>query len=375
MATLRERRGKWYARIQWRSSIGKMMEKSIPLRTDSKVAALVRLGSVNKVEDDIKDGIKFSFPWQNDERVNKVVRYELSSSINEYLAYLSCNGAKPTTVERAQYCLNNLKNVLGEKYPIETISTTQIERFKAYYKGRLTDNGININLTRIRAFVNWLADTKGILTIAPKVQLIKVPKHPPRYLTETDVSSILKLDWLDGHYKDVFRVYWETGARLRELFNGEIDGRWLVVDAEDSKSGIPREVLLQQHHIPVVIEMHRRCHKTKAQFNTFTLYYSKMFKKTAIAIGREDLHFHNLRDTYAIMRYLETRDIYQVSKELGHSSVKVTEKYTHFRLRRLEEDFPSIGQYANNKKKGNIPLKDTKMKDTNHRILLYSEEK
>ena len=66
-------------------------------------------------------------------------------------------------------------------------------------------------------------------------------------------------------------------------------------------------------------------------------------------IGREKLHFHNLRDTFAVMRYLETRDIYQVSKELGHSSVKVTEKYARFNIRRLSQDFPTLaGDYHEN---------------------------
>ena len=51
-----------------------------------------------------------------------------------------------------------------------------------------------------------------------------------------------------------------------------------------------------------------------------------------------------MRDTFAVMRYLETRDIYQVSKELGHSSVKVTEKYAKFQLRRLEQDFPILAK-------------------------------
>ena len=62
-------------------------------------------------------------------------------------------------------------------------------------------------------------------------------------------------------------------------------------------------------------------------------------------IKNDTRSLHDLRHTFAVMRYLETRDIYQVSKELGHSSVKMTEKYTTFNTRKLEEDFPS---FANN---------------------------
>ena len=51
---------------------------------------------------------------------------------------------------------------------------------------------------------------------------------------------------------------------------------------------------------------------------------------------------HCLRHTFAVRRYLETRDIYLVKTELGHASVVMTEKYANFDVRKLEEDFPSI---------------------------------
>jgi len=44
------------------------------------------------------------------------------------------------------------------------------------------------------------------------------------------------------------------------------------------------------------------------------------------------------------MRYLETRDLYKVCKELNHTSIKTTEKYATFKWRRLEQDFPSFSK-------------------------------
>ena len=63
MATLKKRRGNWYARIQWRDENGSMKEKQIPLRARLKVTALARLPEVKKVEADIKEGLSFTFPW------------------------------------------------------------------------------------------------------------------------------------------------------------------------------------------------------------------------------------------------------------------------------------------------------------------------
>jgi len=51
---------------------------------------------------------------------------------------------------------------------------------------------------------------------------------------------------------------------------------------------------------------------------------------------------------------LQTRDIYQVAKQLGHSSVATTEIYMRFSFKRLEQDFPDLAegyQLANNEPK------------------------
>ena len=50
-----------------------------------------------------------------------------------------------------------------------------------------------------------------------------------------------------------------------------------------------------------------------------------------------------LRHTFAVKKYLETRDLYEVCKRLNHNSIKTTqEKYAQFSWSRLEQDFPSL---------------------------------
>ena len=68
-----------------------------------------------------------------------------------------------------------------------------------------------------------------------------------------------------------------------------------------------------------------------------------MFKKALIDIGADSSkHLHSIRHTFAVRRYLQTRDIYQIKQEMVHSSVTTTEIYAKFNLRRLEMDFPSL---------------------------------
>ena len=75
-----------------------------------------------------------------------------------------------------------------------------------------------------------------------------------------------------------------------------------------------------------------------------------------------DNKFHDLRHTFAVRRYLMTRDIYQVMKEMGHTKVTTTQIYADFQISRLEFDFPSILYAPNQAVFGNG---DTKLWDTN----------
>ncbi len=374
MAGLRKLRNKWYARIYLWDGYRKS-ERLIPLKTETKTTALIRLAEVNHYENDIKNGINFSFPWLNESGSTIIKMITLQDSIDGYLIYLKNNGCRETTIERAFYCLKNLTQCLGKQFSIEKICTSHIEMFKSYCKEKLTDSGININLTRIRAFLNWSKDVQDIINKIPNIQMIRVAGKMPSYLNELEQSKIIDLDWLDSHYKNAFKMYLETGCRLREPFDGTIDGKWLVVNESNSKTGIPREILLNSFHIKIINEMKNRLLQSSAKPRTFTTKYSRMFKKSCTAIGRGDLHFHNLRDTFALMRYLSTRDIYQVSKELGHTSVKVTEKYTKFRLRKLEQDFPSLTVGFLNKNRAETVITDTVITDTTRKNFEFTKGK
>jgi len=341
MAQLRKFRKKYYARIRYRKN-NHQTEKLVPLRTSLKVEAIERLTKVNRSENDIIEGIKYSFPWMNPQRQLKIMRFTLKNTIPLYLNYQKGNGCRPQSVERTHYCLKNLVKTLGKEFFIENIQTEEIEQFKAHLKGKLTEVGVNINLTRIKGFLNWCKDIKRIISVVPVIKLIRTPQKLPAYLTEENQSEILMLDWLDDHYKSVFQFYWETGCRLREPFHGSISGSWLIVTPERSKTGLQREIHLSRNQVSIVYTLQKKQTESKAKFKSFTNNYSRIFKKACISISREDLHFHNLRDTFAVIRYLTTRDIYQVSKELGHTTVKVTEKYAQFRMKRLEQDFPTL---------------------------------
>ena len=57
--------------------------------------------------------------------------------------------------------------------------------------------------------------------------------------------------------------------------------------------------------------------------------YYKEFHKTSRQAGVRPIRFHDLRHTFASHFLMGKGDIYDLKNILGHSSVQVTEKYTH----------------------------------------------
>ena len=125
---------------------------------------------------------------------------------------------------------------------------------------------------------------------------------------------------------------------------------WLVVYPDESKTGFTREIQLTSQQASFVRKMRRR-KPQETKLKSYTDNFGRHFKRACRSIGRGELHFHNLRDTFAVMRYLDTQDISRVMKELGHTSLKETVKYANLRLSKVAFDFPSLNLNYNGGKR------------------------
>ena len=343
MASKRNRRGKWYARIRVRSGSG-WGEKEIPLRTGLKVTALERLSQVNALEADIKDGIDFTFSWLNDNGKTVVKYLTVAEAGNEYIEARRGDGLQESTLRRNMHSLNSLFSVVGKTYPVEKINIDTIENFKAEYQGVHSKQGININLRLIKTFLNW-CEAKGYIDKAPKFKPVKVPDAPPSYLTDGEFADIMALDELDSFYKQVFFFYRETGLRLSEPYKGRLEGTWLVIGADATKQKREHEVELSEDLIKIwrlMMFQYDAWVKRNRNPKNFTLKISKIFRWACLKAKVENHKFHDLRHTFAVRMYLITNDIYKVKQLMGHSSVTTTEKYAKFNRRRLASDFPTL---------------------------------
>jgi len=376
MATLKKRRGLWYARVRWYNQNGMSKDKQVPLRTDSKVTALERLSAVTKVESDIKDGIAFSFPWLNDDGLIKVVRKSLSDVISDFMSFKKLQGLANSSILRLNHTLTNFAGFMGVSFPVGSVTINHISGKNGYVgycfnkKKPMTKASVNLELRNLKTFFKWCVEN-DYLTKMPKIVMVKVSKAKPNYLTEKEICSILEFDDLSPRWKRIFCFYVGTGMRRAEPFFGHMEGSWLVIPEEHTKAKKEKEVYLSSDLVKIWEEMMEM--RSEWESRGYKLYnllnkITKKFKWVIREVGIDDKHhLHNTRHTFAVRRYLQTGDLYGVKNELGHSSVTVTEIYAEFKPSRLESDFPTLAR--NTIKRNKSQKWDTFLRDTNVPLL------
>jgi integrase/recombinase XerC len=353
MASLKNRRGTWYARVLWYDE-QKKKEKQVPLRTNSKVTARERIAEVNKVENDIKQGMDFTFPWLSESVKTKVKRFTLQDAVNQWMSKRIGKLAKNTT-DLNQVGLDYFVKFMGKTQPLENITTSQMERFADWLDGRgLSKNTINIHLRTIKAMFRYYLMVDKLNKI-PHIQQLSVPETDPIYITDNEFQSIMELDWLDDFYKRVFLFYRETGVRLNEPVMSVLNGVWIDIP-NTSKTKKGRNIELDKPLQSIFNELKDWCESGYGStlVDKGADHISKKLKKALRSIGAdESKHFHSLRHTFAVRRLIQGTSIYDLKLLMGHSSVTTTEVYSNMNLKRVAQDFPTIvTSYVNEPKKG-----------------------
>jgi len=348
MATLHKNKKIWYAQmrcVKWAKC------EYINLDTPSKSTARVRIGEINRMEKDIKNGIvsleEVSWTWANDEGITLIVKQSYKDAIKQWLTIKATNVSSETH-RRYVISLNAFMNVVGDTTPLSSITNQNIEDFKRYYSRFHTPVGININLRGIKAFLRWAYEDEMIEKM-PKIVMMKEPKEKPKYITENNWRELMNLEGLSDWWKDVMRMYVTTGMRRSEALNGYIDGSFLIVPAHLCKARREIEIPLNNFQLNVIKSIQDERDKHLAKGSKMVTFKSKITKKFSDACKKIGIYvpnkttLHCLRHTFAVKKYLETRDLYEVCKRLNHDSIKTTQqKYAQFSWRRLEQDFPSL---------------------------------
>lgn len=213
----------------------------------------------------------------------------------------------------------------------------QTVRYDLYNFGTLWNYAVNV----------WCLDLRSCPAKAVKVRKIPVVL---RFLTSEQLRKLL-----DACYKysnklgDLVLLAVNTGLRRTELLllrwsDVDLQNKTIFVRAENTKTKTSRVVPLNLSSIRALLgrrlEFYERGKKNFESF-VFPATSKKLFDKNGVwhfyntfvkvrqSVGLNDLRFHDLRHTFASALVSCGVDLIKVRDLLGHSSIKMTERYAH----------------------------------------------
>jgi integrase len=225
----------------------------------------------------------------------------------------------------------------------DAVSQRHVDTLKSKRLGEVGPVTVNMELRTLRAAF-YMANRWKLTAENPfkQVRLCPLEEQAPAYLSIQDfrlLLSCMNQPWL----RDLIIVAAFTGMRRGEL----VQLRWSDVDlGKDvltirshgkvrTKFGkmrvvpmnpqVREAILRRQEQSGCEYVFHRDCQAVDGR------YLSRAFKRCIRrAHLSEQMHFHSLRHTFSSWLVQNTdTSLYQVQKLLGHSTIRITEMYSH----------------------------------------------
>ncbi len=235
------------------------------------------------------------------------------------------------------YIENSMKPFFRNVFLAE-IKPLDVQEFvRARLEEGVTKTTVNRGLQILKRMFNLAADW-GFASGNPvaKVRLFSEKGNKKERILAADEERAL-MESCSEHLRPIVIMALNSGMRRGEI----LKLRWAAVDfdkrivrVEETKSGEPRKVDMNA----VLFELLRRQRISNAAGeHVFTnpdtgksyVEVGKAFRAACRRAGIKGLRFHDLRHTFASRLIEAGADIITVRDLLGHSSVKLTERYTH----------------------------------------------
>jgi integrase len=285
-------------------------------------------------------------------------RVTLSALLAELIKVRSGEYAEGT-LDIYQKSFRHLQRLFGD-IRIRLLSPYHFDRYKAERLKAVSATTVNIELRALKAALGVATKWKMIESNPfSRLELARLSEQAPVYFTRTDFKLLLesiKEAWL----RDVILFALLSGARRGEIVNL----RWTDVDLDNrlvhiqsgtnfrTKTGKRRTI--PTNDLSYHLLMNRRdissCgyvfsnnnHKLMASWVTHRL--KRYVRKLGL---NHRLHFHSLRHSTGSWLAQGGISIYQISRLLGHSTVRTTEMfYAHLEPSALREAVGSLALAA-----------------------------
>lgn len=261
-------------------------------------------------------------------------------------------------------CLLQRLEDFGQMLSWSDVNVDNIYAFDAWLRnltgrtGSITQSGIHTYHKCLRALLNR-AEKSGQITSNPynrlRGEFSKGERESTEYLTEEEMAKIEAFSPTPGTWMEkcrdlfVFQMYTGLSFSDAQAFDmssyKEINGKWRVI-APRIKTGQPYVNQL----LPPAVEVLKRYGMTVPKISNQV--YNRELKQIGIAAGISiPLHSHLARHTFATFMLRNGVKIENLSKMLGHTNIKQTQRYAKVLAESVHEDFDMIENLINKRKK------------------------
>ena len=277
----------------------------------------------------------------------------------EYLP-IAFQSKKENTVENEKGLFKNwLEEEVGH-LPFSKIKPFNIEKIKKnLLDAERTPRTVQYTLAVFRQIWNQ-AKTNDIVKEDSPTRKVKIPRinnKRERFLTQEEADKLLhEIKFRSEKIYNMTLLSLHTGIRAKEVFTltwGLVDFNNDSISIRDSKGG-SRYVYMTNAIKGMLKELHQGQSNTELVFKDHNGKQIKKISKTFVravnnlglndnVIDRRDkVTFHTCRHTFASWHVQNGTDLYTVKELLGHSTIQLTERYSHLRpdgLKKAAQNF------------------------------------
>lgn len=278
--------------------------------------------------------------------------------LSDFLVYLELDlNYSNNTIRTYENNIEKLIQFIKNK-DILKLNVNDLEKFVISLDGLEASSVSNI-ISSIKTFYNYYIKL-GKITANPAdlVDMPKLTKKLPDYLTLEEINSLLDLEVIDpftARNKAILELLYSSGLRISELTYLEIKS----IDFDDciirvfGKGSKERIVPMNDFAINVLKDYldNYRSLMIKNEINNYVFLNNhgkmmtrqgifKMLKKECLLKGiRKNISPHTLRHTFATHMLQNGADLRVIQEILGHSDISTTQIYTHVTNEKLKNDY------------------------------------
>jgi integrase len=242
---------------------------------------------------------------------------------------------------------------------VNEITAEMLDRYKAKRLKEVSPVSVNVELRMLKAAMST-ARRWNLVAGTPMVSLARVPEQAPLSLTRGEFQKLLSLIG-EGWFRELVLFAVCTGLRQAEILNLrwadiDLDRRLISIESRPTwktKMGKRRTVPLSE---TAHVLLSSKLGKSFSEY-VFTLNGSRisgswvthLFKRyvRAAKFPNQRVRFHSLRHSFATWLVQDGVPLAEIQALLGHSSVQVTEKYSHLAASELHEAVNKISVSIN----------------------------